>query len=152
MVKQYTQNLVEVLSLVDDSVVTDVIMLCLCVLSVDGKVTLKERNYLSSPSATVAPRMKLTRLPTGSTPGMSNVVSFPRTRSEQSARHAVRSTVDRFSNSLQSFLSSNILHSFRCRKVHQSAMRRARDRLSASSGFPLPSLMIFAGVTIANLR
>ena len=46
MVKQYTQNLVEVLSLVDESVVTDVIMLCLCVLSVDGKVTLKERNYL----------------------------------------------------------------------------------------------------------
>ena len=46
MVKQYTQNLVAVLSLVDESVVTDVIMLCLCVLSVDGKVTLKERNYL----------------------------------------------------------------------------------------------------------
>lgn len=29
-------------------------------------------------------------------------------------------------------------------------MRRARNRLSASSGFPLPSLMIFAGVTIAD--
>ena len=29
-------------------------------------------------------------------------------------------------------------------------MRRARNRLSASSGFPLPSLMIFASVTIAD--
>ena len=29
-------------------------------------------------------------------------------------------------------------------------MCRARNRLSASSGFPLPSLMIFAGVTIAD--
>ena len=29
-------------------------------------------------------------------------------------------------------------------------MYRARNRLSASSGFPLPSLMIFASVTIAD--
>ena len=29
-------------------------------------------------------------------------------------------------------------------------MCRARNRLSASSGFPLPSLMIFASVTIAD--
>lgn len=29
-------------------------------------------------------------------------------------------------------------------------MRRALNRLSASSGFPLPSLMIFASVTIAD--
>lgn len=29
-------------------------------------------------------------------------------------------------------------------------MRRARNRLSASLGFPLPSLMIFASVTIVD--
>lgn len=45
-VKKYTQDLVKVLGMVDETIVVDVLMLCLCVLSVDGKVTLRERNYL----------------------------------------------------------------------------------------------------------
>lgn len=45
-VKEYVNQLVQVLSFVDESVVEDVILLCLCVLSVDGKVTLRERSYL----------------------------------------------------------------------------------------------------------
>ncbi len=46
MVKQYTQNLAKVIATFDEDVIADVITLCLCVLSVDGKVTLRERNYL----------------------------------------------------------------------------------------------------------
>ena len=45
-VKKYTQDLLKVISQVDEDVTEDIVMLCLCVLSVDGKVTLKERNYI----------------------------------------------------------------------------------------------------------
>ncbi len=46
MVRQYTQNLIKVIGRFEEDVVVDIITLCLCVLSVDGKVTLKERNYI----------------------------------------------------------------------------------------------------------
>lgn len=45
-VKKYTRDLLTAIADVDESMVEDIVMLCLCVLSVDGKVTLKERNYL----------------------------------------------------------------------------------------------------------
>lgn len=41
-----TEEMVRIYSLLDDSLREDLLMLCLCVTSVDGKVTLKERNYI----------------------------------------------------------------------------------------------------------
>ena len=44
--KKDTEEMVRIYSLLDDSLREDLLMLCLCVTSVDGKVTLKERNYI----------------------------------------------------------------------------------------------------------
>lgn len=43
---QYTEKAVELLRLLDDGLKQDVIMLCLCVTSIDRKITLKEKRYI----------------------------------------------------------------------------------------------------------
>lgn len=46
MLAAYTEEMMQILDLLDDSLAEDVITLCLCVLSIDGKVSLREKNYL----------------------------------------------------------------------------------------------------------
>lgn len=46
MVKKYTQEMLSVLAVADEGLCEDVISLCLCVVTVDGKISLKERNYI----------------------------------------------------------------------------------------------------------
>lgn len=45
-IRDYTCDLLTVLSLVDDSIREDVVALCLAVVTVDGKISLKERKYI----------------------------------------------------------------------------------------------------------
>lgn len=45
-VHDYTQDLMSVLAFGDEEMREDIICLCLCVMSVDGKITLKEKNYI----------------------------------------------------------------------------------------------------------
>ena len=45
-VKDYSVELMKVLNKADESLFEDVVALCLCVTSLDGKVTLKEKNYI----------------------------------------------------------------------------------------------------------
>ena len=46
MIKKYSKELIEILSDVDESLQLDIIILCLCVVSLDGKISLKERRYI----------------------------------------------------------------------------------------------------------
>lgn len=46
MLKKYTKELLEILSEVDESLQLDIIILCLCIASIDGKISLKERHYI----------------------------------------------------------------------------------------------------------
>ena len=46
MIKKYNQDMVKIMSYLDESLVADLISLCLLIVSVDGKVTLKERHYI----------------------------------------------------------------------------------------------------------
>lgn len=46
MLAEYTEETLRILSLLDDEWKEDIITLCLCVLSIDGRVSLKEKNYL----------------------------------------------------------------------------------------------------------
>lgn len=46
MLAAYNEEMVQVLGLLDDSLKEDIITLCLCVLSIDGRVSLREKNYL----------------------------------------------------------------------------------------------------------
>lgn len=45
-VKEYTQEMLSFLALADETLREDVIALCLCVVTVDGKISLRERNYI----------------------------------------------------------------------------------------------------------
>ena len=45
-VKEYTQEMLSLISLADESLIEDVVMLCLCVVSVDGKISPRERRYI----------------------------------------------------------------------------------------------------------
>ena len=45
-IKDYSVELMKILNKADESLFEDVIALCLCVTSLDGKVTLKEKNYI----------------------------------------------------------------------------------------------------------
>ncbi len=45
-VKKYTEELLALLSLADESLREDLITLCLCAVTVDGKISLRERNYI----------------------------------------------------------------------------------------------------------
>ena len=42
----YTTDLIRVLGTVDETLYEDVIILCLCVVTIDGKVSLREKNYV----------------------------------------------------------------------------------------------------------
>lgn len=45
-VKEYTQEMLSLISLADESLIEDVVMLCLCVVSVDGKISPREQRYI----------------------------------------------------------------------------------------------------------
>lgn len=45
-VKRHAEQLMSVISRVDDDLADDIVLLCLLICSVDGKVTLKERSYV----------------------------------------------------------------------------------------------------------
>lgn len=45
-IRQYTQEMLSFLALADDSLQTDIVMLCLCVASVDNRISLRERRYI----------------------------------------------------------------------------------------------------------
>lgn len=42
----YTTDLLRILGTVDETLYEDVIILCLCVVTIDGKVSLREKNYV----------------------------------------------------------------------------------------------------------
>lgn len=46
MVTKYTEDMIQVLSFLDDGLREDVITLCLCVVAIDGKVSLREKKYI----------------------------------------------------------------------------------------------------------
>lgn len=46
MIKKYNQAMMKVLSYLDESLILDLVSLCLLIVSVDGKVTLRERRYI----------------------------------------------------------------------------------------------------------
>ncbi len=45
-IARYTTDLLRVLGTVDETLYEDVIILCLCVVTIDGKVSLREKNYV----------------------------------------------------------------------------------------------------------
>lgn len=45
-IARYTIDLLRVLGTVDETLYEDVIILCLCVVTIDGKVSLREKNYV----------------------------------------------------------------------------------------------------------
>lgn len=45
-IKQYTQEMLSFLALADDSLQEDIVMLCLCVASIDNRISLRERRYI----------------------------------------------------------------------------------------------------------
>lgn len=45
-IARYTADLLRILGTVDETLYEDVIILCLCVVTIDGKVSLKEKNYV----------------------------------------------------------------------------------------------------------
>ena len=46
MIRDYTKDLMTVLGYVDDEIREDIIVLCLCVVTIDGKISLRERKYI----------------------------------------------------------------------------------------------------------
>ena len=44
--KKYTEELSKILGMLDEDLQADIVILCLCIMTVDGKVSLKERNYV----------------------------------------------------------------------------------------------------------
>ncbi len=44
--REYTQNLIRILDLLDEDIRRDVIIICLCVTSMDGRISLRERTYI----------------------------------------------------------------------------------------------------------
>ena len=46
MIRDYTKDLMTVLGYVDDEIREDVVVLCLCVVTIDGKISLRERKYI----------------------------------------------------------------------------------------------------------
>lgn len=45
-IKKYTTELAQILGMLDEELQADIVMLCLCIMSIDGKISLKERNYV----------------------------------------------------------------------------------------------------------
>ncbi len=48
LIKKYTSELIRVLESVDEELYEDVVILCLCILTIDGKLSLKERLYVKN--------------------------------------------------------------------------------------------------------
>ena len=48
LIKKYTSELIRVLESVDEELYEDVVILCLCILTLDGKLSLKERLYVKN--------------------------------------------------------------------------------------------------------
>lgn len=48
LIKEYTTELIDILETLDDELYEDVIILCLCVLTIDGKVSLREKLYVKN--------------------------------------------------------------------------------------------------------
>lgn len=46
MLAEYTEEMIRVLDFLDDELKSEVITLCLCVMAIDGRVSLKEKNYV----------------------------------------------------------------------------------------------------------
>lgn len=46
IITEYTQDMLSILDCLDDELKTDVIILCLCIVSLDGKITPKEKKYI----------------------------------------------------------------------------------------------------------
>lgn len=46
VISRYTEDLLNILAILDDKLKWDIIMLCLCAVSIDGKITLKEKQYI----------------------------------------------------------------------------------------------------------
>lgn len=46
MITEYTEDLIHILDMLDDELKDLIITLCLCILSVDGHVSLREKNYI----------------------------------------------------------------------------------------------------------
>ena len=46
MIKDYTQDMMMIFSFISESLKEDIIALCLCILSIDGKISLKEKIYI----------------------------------------------------------------------------------------------------------
>lgn len=46
MISEYTEEMIRVLGFLDEDLRSDVITLCLCVVAIDGKVSLREKNYI----------------------------------------------------------------------------------------------------------
>lgn len=45
-VRLYTEEMLSLLALADESLRDDIVELCLCVVTVDGKISLREKNYI----------------------------------------------------------------------------------------------------------
>lgn len=45
-IAKYTTDLLRILEMADETLYEDVIILCLCVVTIDGKVSLREKNYV----------------------------------------------------------------------------------------------------------
>ena len=46
-IAKYTTDLLRILEMADETLYEDVIILCLCVVTIDGKVSLREKNYVN---------------------------------------------------------------------------------------------------------
>ena len=46
MITEYTEDMICILGYLDDELKDDIIMLCLCIVAIDGKVSARERNYI----------------------------------------------------------------------------------------------------------
>lgn len=42
----YTEDMIRVLDFLDDEIKSEIVTLCLCVMAIDGKISLKEKNYI----------------------------------------------------------------------------------------------------------
>lgn len=46
LIKKYTQNLLSILAEADETLQEDIVMVCLGIVALDGKISLRERNYI----------------------------------------------------------------------------------------------------------
>ncbi len=45
-IKDYTKDITTIFGYIDDELKADVVGLCLCIVTIDGKISLKEKNYI----------------------------------------------------------------------------------------------------------